>query len=169
MPNRANLPTVAIDELPDQYVQVPGLKVAIEGDGRWGDELSVAAHGGHTWPRHNDEGVVVGSVNFEVMPKFIATPQAQSKAAAEGLKQSAIYVKEGKHQQALQVDGRTAYVISNYAEINQKNLYMMQVTIDYDDEQYLLATCSYEINLVDDISDELLEKVHSIKFLSESP
>ena len=165
---RADLPTIALDELPAEYVQVPGLTIAIEGGDQWGNELTVSSHGGHTWPRHNDQGVVVGSIHFEVMPRFIATPQAQSEAAAAGLKESAIYVKDGNHQQALEVDKRAAYLISNYADINQKSLYMMQVTIDYNEDQYLLATCSYETNLTDDISDELLEKIQTIRFLNES-
>jgi hypothetical protein len=101
------------------------------------------------------------------MPKLAATAQKQSEAAAEALKKMPLYVEEGGHNKPVDVGGRTGYVISYRSRIGDKSLYNMQVTVTYDEERFLVATCSYEISLIDDISEEMLKKVQELKFLSE--
>ena len=155
---------VAQDEKTETYVQVPGMRLAVKTDGNWKSEF-VHRDGSQLWIRLNDKGINAGSIMFRLIPRFSKTPREQSEVGHEYSKKTSIYVKDGKHSKPFQMDGRTAHMFSYFSKRGKRSIYAMQVTVEYDDKQYLLATCGYEIGLIDDISDEQLTKLKQIRFL----
>ena len=100
------------------------------------------------------------------MPKGAPTPQAQSEVGAAAIRKSPIFVAAGEHDFPLEIDGREGYVISYQSQVEQKDIYNIQLTVAYDETQYLLASCSYGIRLTDDMADELLAKLKELRFVA---